>query len=58
MELETAVGVPLIAPVELSNDKPVGSDGEIDQEVMVPPLEVGVIVVIATFRMRVDELGL
>jgi len=25
---------------------------------MVPPLAVGVMVVIATFRMRVDELGL
>ena len=58
MEIETAVGVPLIAPVEVSNDRPVGRDGEIDQEVMVPPLAVGVIVVIATFRMRVDELGL
>lgn len=58
MELETAVGVPLIAPVEVSNDRPVGSDGVIDQEVMVPPLAVGVMVVIAMFRMRVDELGL
>jgi hypothetical protein len=58
VEIETAVGVPLIAPVEVSNDRPVGSDGEIDQEVIVPPLAVGVIVVIARFRMRVDELGL
>jgi hypothetical protein len=58
VEIETAVGVPLIAPVEVSNDRPVGSDGEIDPEVIVPPLAVGVIVVIATFRMRVDELGL
>ena len=58
MEIETAVGVPLIAPVEVSNDRPVGSDGEIDQEVIVPPLAVGVIVVIATFRMRGDERGL
>ena len=43
-----AVGVPLIAPVELSIDSPEGRVGETDQEVTVPPLDVGVIVVIAT----------
>ena len=36
------VGVPLIAPVVLENDRPAGNDGEIDHEVTVPPLEVGV----------------
>ena len=47
-----------MAPVDVSNDSPVGSDGVIDQEVIVPPLAVGVIVVIATFTVSVDELGL
>ena len=47
-----------MAPVDVSNDRPVGSDGVIDQEVIVPPLAVGVIVVIATFTVSVDELGL
>ena len=41
-----AVGVPEIAPVEADNDSPVGNDGEIDQEVTVPPLYVGVTVCI------------
>ena len=34
-----------MAPVEASRDKPAGSDGETDHEVTVPPLEVGVVVV-------------
>ena len=42
----TAVGVPLIAPVEESKDRPAGSDGETDHEVIVPPFTVGVVVVI------------
>ena len=58
MEFDTAVGVPLIAPVEVSNDRPDGSDGVIVQEVIAPPLAVGVIVVIATFTVSVEELGL
>ena len=53
-----AVGVPLIAPVELSIDSPEGRVGETDQEVTVPPLDVGVIVVIATPLVRVIVLGL
>ena len=32
VEDDTAVGVPPIAPVEVSKDRPAGSDGEIDQE--------------------------
>ena len=54
-EEETAVGVPLIAPVEESKDKPAGSDGETDQEVIVPPLEVGVAVVIAVPFVNENE---
>ena len=53
-----AVGVPDIAPVEASKDKPAGSDGETDQEVIVPPFTVGVTVVIAVPLVRENELGL
>ena len=54
----TAVGFPLMAPVEESRDKPAGSDGETDQEVMAPPLVVGVNVVMAVpfSKVRVFEL--
>ena len=44
----TAVGVPLMAPVDESSERPVGSDGETDQEVTAPPPTVGVEVVMAT----------
>ena len=55
---ETTVGVPEISPVEVENDRPIGRlVGEIDQEVTVPPLDVGVAVVIATSFVRVNELG-
>ena len=54
----TAVGVPLIAPVVESNDNPAGSVGETDQDVMVPPLTVGVVVVIAVPLVNVNEFGL
>ena len=53
-----AEGVPEIAPVDESKDKPAGSDGDTDQEVIVPPLTVGVTVVIAEPWVRVNELGL
>ena len=53
-----AVGVPEIAPVELSKASPVGSEGVMDQFVTVPPLEVGVSVFIAESFARVSELGL
>ena len=53
-----AVGVPDIAPVEASSDSPAGSDGDTDQEVIVPPLTVGVAVVIAVPLVSVNELGL
>ena len=53
-----AVGVPLIVPVEVSKERPAGRDGETDHEVIVPPLDVGVTVVIAVPFVRVNELGL
>ena len=54
----TAVGVPLIAPVVESKDKPTGSDGDTDQEVIGPPLTVGVAVVIVVPLVKVNEFGL
>jgi len=53
-----AEGVPLIAPVEESIERPVGSEGETDHEVMAPPLTVGVTVVMAVPLVRVNEFGL
>jgi len=47
-----------MAPVEASNDKPTGSDGETDQDVIVPPLTVGVTVVIEVPFVNVNEFGL
>ena len=41
-----------------SKDKPAGRDGETDHEVIVPPLTVGVTVVIAVPLVSVNELGL
>jgi hypothetical protein len=55
---DTAVGVPLIAPVEESKDKPAGRDGETDHEVTVPPVIDGVAVVIAVPFVNVNEFGL
>ena len=54
----TAVGFPLMAPVVESRDKPAGSDGETDQEVIAPPLVVGVNVVIAVPFSNVREFEL
>ena len=54
----TAVGVPLMAPVEESSESPAGSEGETDQEVTGPPLTVGVTVVMAVPLVRVNEFGL
>jgi hypothetical protein len=42
----------------VSKDRPAGSVGEIDHDVMVPPLAVGVTVVMATSLVSVKELGL
>ena len=52
----TAVGVPLMAPVEVSSDKPAGSDGDTEYETTVPPVEVTVSVVIAVPFSRVSEV--
>ena len=53
-----ALGVPEIAPVEESRERPAGKDGETDQVVMVPPFAVGVTVVMAVPLVKVNELGL
>lgn len=58
VEALIAVGVPEIAPVRLSKDSPAGRSGVIVQFVTVPPLEVGVSVVIAVSLFNVIELGL
>ena len=58
LDADTTVGVPLITPVELLKERPVGSDGEIDQEVTVPPLDDGVRVDMAELLVSVSELGL
>ena len=47
-----------MAPVDESRASPAGSDGETDQVVMVPPLEVGVTVVMAVSLVNVNEFGL
>jgi len=54
----TAVGVPLMAPVEVSSDKPAGSDGETEYEMIVPPLAFGDTVVICVPLVKVNEFGL
>ena len=54
----TAVGVPLMAPVDESNESPAGRDGETDQVVMAPPLVVGVTVVMAVPLVKENESGL
>ena len=51
-------GVPEIAPVDESRERPEGSPGETDQAVMVPPLAVGVTVVMAVPLVKVKEFGL
>ena len=57
-EEETAVGVPLMAPVEESSERPAGSEGETDHEVTGPPLVVGVTVVMAVPLVSVNVFGL
>lgn len=55
---EVVVGVPEMAPVEESIERPDGRDGETLHDVTAPPLEVGVTVVMAVFLTRESELGL
>ena len=52
------MGVPEMAPVEESSARPAGREGETDQPVMVPPLAVGVTVVMAVPLVKVKEFGL
>ena len=56
--LAVAVGVPEIAPVEVEKARPAGSVDEIAQDVTVPPLEVGVMVVMVESLLNVRKLGL
>jgi len=55
-EVVTAVGVPLMSPVEVSSDKPAGSDGDTEYETTVPPVEVTVAVVMAVPFVNVYEV--
>ena len=52
----TSVGVPLMAPVVVSNDRPAGSDGETEYDTTLPPVEVTVSVVMAVPLVRVSEV--
>ena len=54
----TAVGVPLMAPVEVSRERPAGSDGETEYEMIVPPFDVGVKDVICVPLVSVNVFGL
>ena len=47
-----------MAPVDVSKDNPDGSAGAMDHELTVPPLAVGVTVVMAEPLVKVSELGL
>ena len=58
VEAVTAVGAPEMAPVEPSMVRPAGSVGDAVQLVTVPPVEVGVTVVIAVPLVNVNEFGL
>ena len=55
---EVAVGVPEITPVDASSERPAGSVAEIDHDVTVPPLDVGVAVTIGVSFVNVRKLGL
>ena len=52
------VGVPEMAPVDVLKERPLGSDGEIDHEVIAPPLALGVAVVMAESLVNVNGLPL
>ena len=54
----TAVGVPLMSPVEVSSDKPAGSDGDTEYETTVPPVDVTDVVVMAVPLVNVNVLVL
>ena len=47
-----------MSPVEVSSDKPAGSDGETEYETTVPPLDVTEVVVMAVPLVNVKEFVL
>ena len=51
------VGVPEIAPVDVEKARPAGNVGEIDHEITVPPVEVGVDVVMSASLVKLKEVG-
>ena len=56
-EVVMAVGVPLMAPVVESSERPAGNEGETVQDVTGPPLIEGVTVVMAVPLVKVNEFG-
>ena len=56
--MDTAVGVPLSVPVDVSSDSPAGRDGETEYETTVPPVDVTEVVVMAVPLVRVNEVVL
>ena len=56
-EADVAVGVPEMAPVEVEKVRPVGTDGEIDQDVAAPPEFDGVKVEIAELTVPLNVAG-
>ena len=58
MDEDIADGVPLILPVDVSNDKPAGSVDEIDHVSTAPPLADGVTAVIAVPFVKVNGVPL
>ena len=53
-----AVGVPVMSPVDVSSDKPVGRDGDTEYVTTVPPVDVTAAVDIAVPLVKVSEFGL
>jgi hypothetical protein len=47
-----------MAPSEDASERPAGSDGDTDHVVTVPPVVVGVVVVMAVPFVNVNEFGL
>lgn len=47
-----------MAPSDAAKERPEGSEGEMDQVVTVPPVVVGVVVVMAVPFVKVNEFGL
>ena len=56
--MDTAVGVPLSVPVDVSSDSPAGRDGETEYETTVPPVDVTEVVVMAVPLVNVKEFVL